>query len=210
MAAENNTNGDQSDDKSVDFKAFSQVLTAVVSLMQELDATSRLRLFRTLATMFDYSQAPPMAAPQESVRPVNHGTAPAVSAPSFSEDRALSPKQFMFAKRPMSDIERIACLAYYLTHYRDTQYFKTLDLSKLNTEAAQIKLSNPAQAVDNATRAGFLVQVGQARKQLSAVGELYVQALPDRIAAKEAVAHARRPRRSRGRSGSSNASTEDK
>src|SRR6266508_4142750 len=33
-------------------------------------------------------------------------------------------------------IARTGC---YLTHYRDTRLFKTIDLSKLNIEAAQIK-----------------------------------------------------------------------
>lgn len=210
MAAENETNDTTEAD---DFKVFTKVLTEVVSLTRELNATSRARLLRTLASMFDYPLGGPSSASinPEPGRIGVQGYAPSISVSSapFSEDRALSPKQFMYAKRPMSDIERMACLAYYLTHYRDTPHFKTLDLSKLNTEAAQIKFSNPAQAVDNATRSGFLVQVGQAKKQLSANGELYVQALPDRAAAKEAVAHARRPRRARPRSPGASR-TEDK
>lgn len=108
----------------------------------------------------------------------------------------MSPKQFLFEKRPQTDIERVTCLAFYATHYREMQHFKTLDLSKLNTEAAQIKLSNPNAAVDNAAQAGLLVQSGQGRKQISSLGEVYVQALPDRIAAKEAIAKAR-PRKLR-------------
>lgn len=111
----------------------------------------------------------------------------------------MSAKAFLIEKRPQSDVERIACLAYYLTHYRDQATFKTLELSKLNTEAAQIKLSNPTRAVDNAAGAHFLIPAGQGKKQLSAIGELYVQALPDRVAAREAVADLKR-RRSRGKS----------
>jgi hypothetical protein len=121
----------------------------------------------------------------------------AVTQGSFSEDRTLSPKEFMVEKKPITDIERIACLAYYLTHYRDTPHFKTLDLSKLNTEAAQIKFSNPSVAVDNATSANLLVQAGKGNKQISSIGELYVQALPDRVAARDAIAHSRPRRKSR-------------
>ena len=84
----------------------------------------------------------------------------------------------MFEKQPNTDIERVACLAYFLTHYRDTPHFKTLDISKINTEAAQIKFSNAAQAVENATKAGLIVQSLKGQKQLSAIGEQYVQALP--------------------------------
>ena len=56
--------------------------------------------------------------------------------PSFSDRQELSPKEFLFQKQPKTDVERVACLAYYLTHYRGTPHFKTVDISKLNTEAA--------------------------------------------------------------------------
>jgi hypothetical protein len=116
----------------------------------------------------------------------------ATETASFSEDRTLSAKEFILEKKPVTDSERVACLAYYLTHYQATPHFKTLDISKLNTDAAQIKFSNAAQAVENATKAGLLVQATKGQKQLSANGEIYVQALPDRVAARDAIAHARR------------------
>jgi hypothetical protein len=120
------------------------------------------------------------------------------SAGSFSEDRTQSAKEFLRDKRPSTDVDRVACLAYYLTHYRDTPHFKTLDISTLNTEAAQPKLTNASMAVDNATKAGLLVQALKGAKQLSAAGETYVQHLPDREAAREnlkAVAVRRKSRR---------------
>jgi len=116
---------------------------------------------------------------------------------AFSEDRTSSPKQFVLDKRPKTDVDRVACLAYYLTHYRDTPHFKTLEISKVNTEAGQIKFSNAAKAVDNASSAGLLIQAGKGKKQISAIGELYVQALPDRDAARAAIAHARRRKKSK-------------
>jgi len=166
--------------------------TKVVSAMSNLSSDARLRLFRTLATYFDiqqFGETPSRVAPvaQQTVVPAKEPTVPGF----FSEDRSLTPKQFLFEKRPQTDTDRIVCLAYYLSHYREIQHFKTLDLSKLNTEAAQVKLSNPTVAVDYAASAGLLVQSGQGRKQISSIGELYVQALPDRVAAREAVAAAR-------------------
>ena len=115
----------------------------------------------------------------------------------FSEDRSMSPKQFMFEKQPKTDVERVACLAYYLTHYRNAPHFKTLDISKLNTEAAQIKFSNPTVAVDNALKANYLAIATKGNKQVSAPGELFVQALPDREKAKEIMANVRQRRRAR-------------
>src|SRR5207248_8085715 len=96
------------------------------------------------------------------------------AAPTFSDRSELSPKQFLFQKQPRTDVERVACLAYYLTHYRATSHFKTIDISQLNTEAAQVKFSNTAYAVVNAMNAGFLASAGKGFKQLSAMGERYV------------------------------------
>lgn len=169
----------------------------VADALRPLSADARGRVIQTIGVFFRLGgSAPTMAT--TGVRQ-SHG-APSVAA--FSEDRSQTPKEFMFEKKPVTDIERVACLAYYLTHYQSTPHFKTLDLSKLNTDAAQIKFSNAAAAVDNATKAGLLVQATKGAKQLSALGELYVQALPDRTAAKAAIAQGR-PRRVRSRGGSS-------
>jgi hypothetical protein len=98
---------------------------------------------------------------------------------------ATTPKAFLAAKRPQTDVQRVTCLAYYLTHHRETPAFKTGDLTKLNTEAAQPKLSNPTVAVQNATAASYLSAAGQARKQITNHGESVVEALPDQAAVKQ-------------------------
>ena len=107
----------------------------------------------------------------------------------------MSPKEFLFLKQPRTD-ERIAVLAYYLTHYRDTPHFKTIDLSKLNTEAAQPKFANAANSAGNAVKQGYLVPSTKGNRQLSAAGERFVNALPDREEARAAMAAAQ-PRRKR-------------
>ena len=100
-------------------------------------------------------------------------------------------------KQPKTDVERVACLAFYLTHYRSVRFFKTLDISKLNTDAAQVKFANAAYAVANAEKAGLLAPAQRGQKQLSAVGEQFVLALPDRDAAKAALASLRKRRKVR-------------
>ena len=72
------------------------------------------------------------------------------------ENEELSPKQFMAQKNPKTDMQRIACLGYYLTHFRKAPHFKTRDLTHLNIEAAQPQLSNPAAAVRNAAAHKYL------------------------------------------------------
>lgn len=103
-----------------------------------------------------------------------------LNLPRFSEDRSYSPREFILEKKPGSDVERIACLAYYLTHYREQPEFKTQDLTSLNQEAGQQRIGNAAQATDNAAKGGYLIGASRGQKQISALGEQFVQALPDR------------------------------
>ena len=121
----------------------------------------------------------------------------------------MSPKEFLFEKKPQTDVERIACLAHYLTHYRSTPHFKTTDLSLLNTEAAQPKFANTAYSSNNAVKLGYLVSSTKGQRQLSAVGERFVFALPDREAAKEALASLkRRSKTKKSRNGSNSKADE--
>ena len=158
-----------------------QALQIVISALNKLPQQSRKRIISSVMTFLDLgssSGAGPI--PHTSETPISRER----SYPAFSDLTSLSPKEFMLEKQPRSDVERIACLAYYLTHYRDLPHFKTLDLSKLNTEAAQPKFSNAAYASNNAVKRGFLVPSSMGNRQLSAVGEQVVRALPDRNAAK--------------------------
>ena len=168
------------------------VLTEVLPAFQRLSMDGRQRLLQTIATFFGIGTG--RASATQGPLPFGPSDSPLDSNSNFSTDRSLSPKEFMLQKQPRTDVERVASLAYYLTHYRDTPHFKTIDLSKLNTEAAQSKFSNAAWAVDNATEQGYLVPATKGNKQLGAAGEQFVQALPDRDMAKAALERTR-PRR---------------
>jgi len=161
-------------------------LRTVIEALDPYDHETRARILRTVQTFFGIDNGA--------------NTGPRPTAPrdlAFTDRPSLSPKEFMHEKQPRTDIERVACLAYYLTHYRETPHFKTLDISKVNTEAAQIKFSNAAFSVANATNAGFLTAAERGSKQLTSLGEELVNALPDRERAKAVVASQRRrkPRR---------------
>jgi hypothetical protein len=96
----------------------------------------------------------------------------------------LTPKQFIAQKRPQVIAERIACLAFYLTHNRQTPTFRPSDIEALNTEAACSSI-NSSRDVDNARRRGYLVPAGDGKKQITSLCEDFVNALPDRAAIKE-------------------------
>ena len=116
-------------------------------------------------------------------------TRPAGSQLQPQGDAGQSPKLFLVQKKPSTDVERVACLGYFLAHYRNTQRFKTKDITKLNTEAAQRPFSNSAKAVNNASgRNGYLAPAGAGHKQISPLGEAVVDALPNREAVNAAIA----------------------
>ncbi len=177
---------------------------SIVSALNPLTHEARRRLLDSAATLLRI---------ERTSRPVHLTNAQIDSPPpaqlgrstvTFSADTEMSPKEFLYEKKPQTDVERIACLAYYLTHYRTTPHFKTTDLSLLNTEAAQPKFSNTAFSSNNAVKLGYLVPSTKGQRQLSAAGERFVQALPDRAAAKEALASVRkRSRAKKSRNGSS-------
>jgi hypothetical protein len=171
-----------------------QALSQIIEVLGRLDEASRSRVLKSVSTFFHTSvdyDAP------VSVRAEGSAPQPQTTRPAFSEDLSPSPKHFLFEKQPQTDVERVACLAYYLTHFRETPYFKTLDIAKLNTEAAQPKFSNAAYAVNNAANSGYLAAASKNARQISAAGEQFVMALPDRAAAKASMSLARKKALSR-------------
>ena len=169
----------QPSDEQVLYNAFQGLADVLLPLKQEL----RVRAHAMVGAFLGL--APPDAGVTEAVttRPAGHRSPPPTQIASREPP---SPKDFLFQKQPNTDAERVACLAFYLTHYRAMPHFKTLDISKLNTEAAQRKFANSTYSVNNATQAGYLAPVSRGMKQLAAEGERYVDALPDRAAAKAA------------------------
>lgn len=164
-----------------------EALTMIVTALKALDFETQKRTLQAVATFLGVNEY------KETQIHSNNSS----RAVSFSENRDMSAKEFLREKSPKTDIERVVCLAYYLTHYKGTPHFKTLDLSNLNTEAAQPKFSNAAFSVVNATNAGLLVPAVKGSKQLSAAGELFVQALPDRDAAKASIENMRTKRKAK-------------
>jgi hypothetical protein len=167
-----------------ELEAFNVIVRALKSLPEEV----RLRAIESACKWVGVEspvRSQPIQIHAASLLPPQDFRAniPGVSV-GFTERVALSPKEFLLNKEPKTDIERIACLAYYLTHHRETQHFKTIDLSELNTEAAQPKFSNPSYALNNAIQAGYIVSAPGGQKQLSSQGEQFVLALPDREVAK--------------------------
>ncbi len=166
-----------------------EALSSILGILKELDSDTQKRVLRSVQTFLGIEPEP--------IRSASFNISSTPSEDNFSRDRSLSPKEFLRDKKPMLDVERVICLAYYLTHFRDTPHFKTIDISTLNTEAAQPKFSNTAVAVDNARKAGYLVPATKGNKQISSIGERFVELLPDRDAARDSVRTARPRKKTR-------------
>ena len=178
-----------------------QAVQQIYELLSQFSDDDQPRIVRSVTALLKSDANPGMQTDKEpaSSTPAGNGRDPV-----FSGHEELSPKEFLKHKDPQTDIERVACLAYYLTHYRDSRYFKTIDISTLNTEAAQRKFTNPTVAVKNAYARGYLASVQQKNhRQISAIGEQYVEALPDRQSAKAVMKNARPGRARKKRKGAS-------
>jgi hypothetical protein len=167
-----------------------EALSTIVGVLKQLEPDVQKRVLQSVHAFLDIPIQHKSVAHGDSAFSVSK----AVIGDEFSRDRTLSPKEFLRDKNPVTDVERVTCIAYYLTHYRDTPHFKTLDISALNTDAAQPKFSNASVAVDNARALGYLVPASKGNKQISAAGERFVELLPDRDAARESI-RTFRPRR---------------
>src|SRR5690349_11584304 len=132
-----------------------QIVSRIIELLDPLSASDRQHVLQTITTWFrignGLDRTLSVAAPSPS-------GAQRLQADDekFANRAVQSAKDFLFEKEPANEAERVACLAYYLTHFMDVAHFKNLDISNLNTAAAQRKLSNPGVAVSNAMRDGYL------------------------------------------------------
>ena len=181
-------NAPPSDEQAL-YSAFQQLADVLLPLKQEL----RVRAHAMVGAFLGVT--PNIGSPEAgTTRPAGHRSPPPTR---IAGREPPPPKDFLFQKQPTTDVERVACLAFYLTNYRDIKRFKATDISKLNTEAGQRKFANASSTVNNAMQRGFLAPVSNGLKQLAPEGERYVDELPDHQAAKAAFGtrKARRERR---------------
>ena len=153
----------------------------IINRLSPFEKETQIRLIKTILTFLKIKAEDIFGEHFQSRRSLGIGTSIQVS--SESDAMEMSPKEFMLEKDPRSNVERVACLAFYLSHYRNLSHFKTLDISKLNTEAGQPRFTNAVEHAKGAIRRGLIVAAGNKRRQLSAIGEQFIEALPDREAA---------------------------
>lgn len=163
-----------------------EALGRVLDAVESLDSDSRQWVFRTASDRLGLPQSAAASSlpfqPVPAVAPSPHTPIVSPSHPAETTE----PKSFMDAKQPSTDVERVACLGYYLAHFRKQTHFRTGDVNSLNTEAAGPNFSNPSVAMQNAEKQGYLTRgKGKGEKQISSFGEKIVDAMPDREAVQQ-------------------------
>lgn len=167
-----------------------KAMEVAFSALEPLEPDARRRATQWLINALDVAEGMSLA-PANSVAAQSTAPVPDTTTSRQIQDKnetILSPKEFISQKKPASVAERIACLAYYLTHVRATNQFGAADISALNTEAASPKI-NSSRDIDNADRSsGYLVSAENKKKQITTRGEHVVRALPNREAVQAALA----------------------
>jgi hypothetical protein len=158
-----------------------KAMQAALEALTPLDELGRARAVSWLASALGVSVGKPMSGAAAGRVQFDTG----LGKSSNGSGELGTPKEFVAYKAPTTDVERMAVLAYYLTHARGEDYFTTKQLNDLNTEAAGQRFSNAAYAASNAVKkSGYLAAAPGGKRQVTARGEALVNALPDRDAAK--------------------------
>lgn len=181
--------------------AFSKEMAALTAILDALDSLEnddqRSFVYRTAGERFG------IVVQGRKTKRREEGSDDSIT--SGQDNDIGTPKEFMHDKSPKTDVERVACLAYYLTKYRETLTFKTKDITNLHTEAALPKMSNPSQTMKNATNQNhYLATAGQGAKQITMRGEKVVDALPDREKVAAVLAKHAKPKRRKKRTSKNN------
>lgn len=100
-------------------------------------------------------------------------------------------RAFIRAKKPTTDVQRVACLGSYLAQTTGQHGFTSKDIATAHTDSGGSKINLP-RALDNATRrAKYISTRSGHEKQLTTLGEDVVNALPDQAAVKAVEAAAK-------------------
>lgn len=182
-------------------------LVTVIGALEPLNDTDRQWVLQAAASKFSVtvqatgSQGNPGAAGAATVNPLAPMGGGATPADVQAAITRKDPRAFIRIKKPTTDVQRVACLGYYLVQTTGQHGFASKDVSKTHTDSGGSSI-NMTRALDNATRAAkYLSNRGPREKQLTTLGEDVVNALPDQTAVKAVEDAAKGGRGKKGKKG---------
>jgi hypothetical protein len=171
-------------------------LVAVVAALEPLNDADRHWVLQSAASKFALTVQAAAGGGQAGAASTNTVTAtPLVGTATTADVQAAitrkDPRAFIRLKKPNTDVQRVACIGYYLVQTTGQQGFTSKAISTAHTDSGGSKI-NMTRALDNATRAAkYLSNRGPREKQLTTLGEDVVNALPDQAAVKTIEAAAK-------------------
>jgi hypothetical protein len=174
-----------------------EAVKTIINALIDLDDEARGFVLKTVSARIGISISlnPTAEVHQHSPQTSTTVRKPALQLGSSSTANEQTPEAFLTGKKPRSEVQRVACLAFYLTDFKGQKQFKTKDLVQLNSDAGQARMSNASTTVANAEKSGYITLVGKGLKQITTFGKDIVNALPDEEAVKTLMARRRKPRR---------------
>ncbi len=175
-------------------------LVVVVAELEPLNDSDRNWVLQSAASKFGLTL-------QGTVGSVQAGVARSLLTPPMAgatttadaQSALTNPRAFIRFKKPTTDVQRVACLGYYLAQTTGQQGFTSKAISTAHTDSGGSSINMP-RALDNATRgAKYLSNRGPHEKQLTTLGEDVVNALPDQAAVKSIEAAAKGGRGRKGK-----------
>lgn len=160
-------------------------LVAVVTALEPLGDADRQWVLQSAASRWSLILPANTQAGISQQVPNGGAASGASSGEAQSAIEKKDPRAFIRVKRPATDVQRVACLAYFIVTTSGKPGFSSKDVVTTHTDSGGSKI-NMTRALDNATRRSkYLSNRGPKEKQLTPLGEDIVDALPDQNAVKE-------------------------
>jgi hypothetical protein len=176
----------------------------IAGVLAAFDASEQQRIVRWAAEKLGLPQPFAPGAPGPSPKRPRLAPRPRKRPGRQPSSGQSGLKAFVAAKRPKSDAELTAVVAYYLRHVAPRQertpVLRTEDLVSACAAVGWKRPPVPGQTLRNARSAGMLVSAKPGAFSISPAGvKLVTQTLPRNAAAEDTRSHARERMRSRGK-----------
>lgn len=171
-------------------------LVAVVKALEPLTEHERSWVLQSAATRWG-NAAPisPISGQGTGAQLPPTGSLLSASGDTQSALASQNVRSFVRLKQPANDVQRVACLVYFLTHTQNKLGFTSKEITQAHTDSGGSAI-NMTRALDNATRqTRYLSSRGRKEKQLTPLGEDAVNALPSQEAVRGLGAGSKGPKK---------------
>ena len=165
-------------------KDAAEALLVVIKALESLTEAERHWVLQSAATRWSANVSAPVinsGGPAPTSTTTNFFPTADIQAAIANQDV----RSFIRIKKPATDVQRVACLGYYLSKTTGQPGFSSKAVSQAHIDSGGSTINMP-RALDNATRQSkYLSNRGPKEKQVTTLGEDVVAALPDQQRVKE-------------------------